>query len=369
MDKNRFIVIGISVMLFNSLYQYSWNAFLPLLENGLDVDFVKIQVGYTLFNIFSTISQMIGGSIADKYGPRLIGIIASILSAIGFLGTSLIPNLFSFYIFWSLGSIGEGILYGIATNLAIKWFIDKRGFVVGIVSLGFGLGATIANPILSLFVDHKLPFLVIGLIEIFILPVLMYFSEYPAANTKGSSPKQLVSDKFWWLVYFSFTFSLVPLMIMSSSLTKIASYLPKEIVVWLISLFPLLSGIGRPALGRISDILGETKMILTTNLLLVIANVLLIFKLYIFSVLMIGLFGGSLITLYFSFLGEIYGIKYSTTNTGILYTGKAISGFLGSVIFSYLYLYNQMLGISFSLICSVIGLILILIFSKKKLRI
>jgi len=355
-------------MLFNSLYQYSWNAFLPLLENGLNQGFVEIQVGYTLFNIFSTVSQLIGGGLADKYGPKLVGIISSFLSAIGFLGTSFTTNILHFYFFWSLGSIGEGILYGIASNLAIKWFMDRRGFAMGLVSLGFGLGATIVNPFLTLFIDHRLPFLIIGLVEIVSLPILLYYSEYPKLSVVGKSPRQLILDRRWWLIYFSFTFSLVPLMIMSSSLSKIASQLPKETLAWLISIFPLLSGIGRPILGRLSDIVGESKMIVIINLLNIISNIILMFNIYIISSLLIGLFGGSLITLYFSFLGEVYGIKYSTANTGMLYTGKAISGFLGSVVFSYLYLNNQTLGIAFSLSCSIVGFLLILAFSKTKVK-
>jgi len=122
---------------------------------------------------------------------------------------------------------------------------------MGLVSLGFGLGATIVNPFLTLFIDHRLPFLIIGLVEIVSLPILLYYSEYPKLSVVGKSPRQLILDRRWWLIYFSFTFSLVPLMIMSSSLSKIASQLPKETLAWLISIFPLLSGIGRPILGRV----------------------------------------------------------------------------------------------------------------------
>lgn len=71
-------------MCFNSLYQYSWNALEPLLKSGFDVTLVQIALGFTLFSIFSSAFQPIGGHFADKFGPRTIGTISSILSAIGF---------------------------------------------------------------------------------------------------------------------------------------------------------------------------------------------------------------------------------------------------------------------------------------------
>jgi OFA family oxalate/formate antiporter-like MFS transporter len=52
------------------------------------------------------------------------------------------------------------------------------------------------------------------------------------------------------------------------------------------------------------------------------------------SALIIGLFGGSLIQLYFSLVGDLFRIYYSSANNGILYTGKTIAGIFGGVVFS-----------------------------------
>jgi OFA family oxalate/formate antiporter-like MFS transporter len=356
-------------MIFNSLYQYSWNALEPLLEKGFNADLVSIQLGYSLFNIFSTIFQIFGGIISDKKGPKLIGIFSSILSALGFLGTSFSSDLFSFYVFWSIGSIGEGILYGIAANLAIKWFSDRRGLATGIVSLGFGVGATIFNPFILYYDSFRIPTLIIGILEIIILPILLYFSNYPNLYSSGLSPKEIVLDKSWWLVYFSFVTASVPLMIISSSLYQISNNkISKDIITLLITIFPLLSGIGRPLLGLISDKVGEFVMVISLNVALSLSMILLILGILIPSITLIGFFGGSLITIYFSFLGELYGIKYSTSNTAMLYTGKAISGFLGSVLFSYIFLLNKEFAILYGLICSLSGTLLIIIAYKKKVK-
>jgi len=105
----------------------------------------------------------------------------------------------------------------------------------------------------------------------------------------------------------------------------------------IISLFPLMSGLGRPFLGVISDRLGTMKTLLMINSLLSLSQIIVLINVFLSSTL-IGILGGAMITLYFSLIGELYGSKYSTSNIGILYAGKAISGFLGSIAFNYIYL-------------------------------
>ncbi len=183
MKGKRYLVIGFIVMCFNSLYQYSWNALEPLLKSGFDVSLVQISLGFSLFSLFSSGFQPLGGHFADKEGPRRVGLISSVLSALGFLGTYASPNIYAFYAFWSIGSIGEGILYGIAANLAMKWFKDRMGFATGIVSMGFGLGSAIANPFISMADDYRTVALTIGLTEIVVLPILLLNVDYPASTT------------------------------------------------------------------------------------------------------------------------------------------------------------------------------------------
>ncbi|BFI76636.1 oxalate/formate antiport family MFS transporter [Sulfurisphaera ohwakuensis] len=357
--KRKFLIIGFIIMSFNSLYQYSWNAFLPHLVKGLNSTIPEIEVAFTLFTFFSTVFQIIGGSIADYKGPKGIGIISSILSAIGFLGTSFSNTIYEFYFFWSLGSIGEGILYGIAANLAVKWFSKTRGFATGFVSLGFGLGASIVNPFIYPYQDYRLVMLIIGLVEVVSLSFLLNFVEYPV-TVRGEKPSKIIKEGRWWLIYLSFALSAVPLTIYSSSLSVIGN----ENTLFLITLFPLLSGISRPILGYISDILGRYRTLILTLSMMILGSLLFTFNVILASVIVIGFFGGSLITLYFSISGDIFGEKYSTSNNAILYTGKAVSGLLGSFVFSLLLstpIYKE-----FGLISAVSGFILFSLLDKQK---
>lgn len=366
MNREKYIVIGLTAMLFNSLYQYSWNALEPLFKKGFNVSIVEIEVAFTLFTIFSTTFQTVGGYFADTKGPKIVGIFSSILSALGFLGTSFSPTVYFFYIFWSLGSIGEGILYGIATNLAIKWYQDRRGFATGLVSLGFGVGASLTNPIIASFTNFREITLLIGLVELIILPTLLSFSKYPAKGLTGNTPKEILVSPKWWLIYFSFVTAAVPLTVISSSLSVIGRTLPIQDLVILISLFPFMSGISRPILGHVSDKIGRAKTVLLVDILVTFGALLLTINLIGPSVLVIGFFGGSMITLYFSLVGDIFGSKFSTSNNAFLYTGKAIAGIMGSVIFSYLFLTMPEVSRLYTLICGITGALLLVIAIPRK---
>nr|WP_243665685.1 MFS transporter [Vulcanisaeta sp. JCM 16159] len=202
-DRGRFLAIGFVIMCFNSLYQYSWNALESLLMAGFRASVVQVALGFALFSIFSSLFQPVGGHFADRDGPRKVGIIASVLSALGFLGTYAFHGIYYFYVFWSMGSVGEGVLYGIAANMAMKWFRDRMGFATGIVSMGFGLGSAIANPFISMAPNYGVVMLAIGLIEVTVLPILLWFSEYPTKLT-GQRPGQVILTGRFWLIYVSF---------------------------------------------------------------------------------------------------------------------------------------------------------------------
>ena len=369
MDRRFYLAIGLIVMSFNSLYQYSWNVFEPLLVSGFDTRLLEIQAAFTLFAVFSTVSQGPGGYIADRYGPRRIGIIAAILSASGFLGTSFLHDLTLFYVLWSLGSVGEGILYGIATNLAVKWFVGSRGIAVGTISLGFGVGASVANVFIVKFGEFRTPMLIIGLLEIIILPILMSLTRYPEQSTiSGRTPFATITNGRYWILYVSFVLGSIPLIVIASSFGFIGKSLPLYEFTILISIFPLLSGISRPILGYISDFIGRTKTLIIIDISIIMGALFLVLRIFPVSIVLIGFFGGSMISMYFALIGDVFGSKFSTSNNGIFYTGKAISGFLGSTVFAIIFVISIEISFNFVLVSSILALVFLLLSAPRQAR-
>lgn len=335
--RSELLAMSFVVMAFNSLYQYSWNVLSPLIAYGLHINFLKVSVAFTLFAIFSTASQLAAGPLVDRRGPRLIAPLASLLSAMGFLGTALSTSLAEFYTFWSVGSVGEGVLYGIASNAAVKWFPDRRGLATGLVSLGFGLGAAVANPFIGLSRSFREVSLIIGLLELFVLSGISAVIDYPR-GLKGVDLTVTARSPSWWLLYVTFVLSLVPLVSFSSSLGRLTD-LKGYLFGIAASVFPLSSGLGRPVLGALSDKLGRPRTILASLLTVALSSALALYGpglIKVVAVSLVGFFNGAQIPLFFSIVGDLYGEAFSTSNNAAIYTGKAFSGLLGGVVIAAL---------------------------------
>ncbi len=319
-------------MAFNSLYQYSWNALAPLVSSGLGEPMARVEVAFIVFVVVSTLVQLATGPIADVRGPRPVAIPASVLSAVGFLGASASRGLAEFTAFWAVGSAGEGALYGVASNVAVKWFPDRRGLATGLVSLGYGIGSAVANPLIGAAHGFRSPTLVIGEIELAAMVALSATLEYPRGQ-RGVGPTAAALSWRWWLLYASFTLALVPLVAYSGSLAEFSGVSGG----WLyasVAAFPLASGLGRPLLGAISDRLGRARTAAAALLgsLVAVALSYLGGPVGLLGVFLVGLNGGALIPLYFAIVGDIYGERMSTSNTALIYTGKAVTGLLAGAI-------------------------------------
>ncbi len=337
MRREELLAISFVIMSFNSLYQYSWNVLSPLISEGLHATDVEVGVAFTIFAIVSTVSQLVVSPIVDSRGPRLIGTLASVASAAGFLGGFASRSIEEFYAWWAIGSAGEGILYGIASNVAVKWFPDRRGLATGLVSLGFGFGASVANPFIEAARSFRDVSLGIGLGELVVLTALSSQLRYPG-NLKGVSVSKAARTGSWWLLYASFVLALVPLVSFSSFMRGLSG-LEGYLFLIAASAFPLASGLGRPVLGAVSDSIGRPLTILASLATSIAASAMAFYGpglVKIVGVILVGFSGGALIPLFFSVVGDLYGEAYSTSNNAAIYTGKAISGVLGGAVLAVL---------------------------------
>ncbi|MFP3207665.1 MAG: MFS transporter [Caldivirga sp.] len=338
MRRGFIIVQGLLPMMLISVYQYSWNLLMKPLMNSLNVNLPAIQVSYSLFVLFSTISQVLGGYIADSRGPRLIGVIGGALAGLGMITASMVSNIAQFYILWSIGSIGVGFVYGVSINLGVKWFSGSRGLATGLINMGFGIGASLFNPAISILIsrgEYKFSMVLLGVLMLIVIMPLMATAKYPPTSTKRIRFSEIPPG--FWLILASFSLMGIPLQLASSSLSVIGEGYGYLIVAAASSLLPLFSGIGRPIIGSISDKLGRRRTILAVGLVLTVFTMILAIRspiAYITSTVAIGILGGSLITLFASLIGDEYGIGSSTFLFGILYNGKFVSALIGSVAFA-----------------------------------
>lgn len=351
--KYRWILIFIAsgVKMIISIYQYSWFLFAYSINHELGWDLATIGLTFTIFVLAMTFIQPFSGLIADSYGPRSIALLGSFLTGIGLILSSFASDPWQLCLFYGFGGLGAGALNGISTASAIKWFPDRRGFATGLVEFGFGAGTAIFNWVIQKLLESggvRTSFLYLGSFMLFVLIPFSLFYRYPPDEFVSSmdifkkrvversvdyKPLEIFGTYQWYLIYFSFTFTISTVLMFAAQLKMVAEEfnVPKSYFSLLLVIFPLGNGLSRIAAGAVSDRIGrENTMVIFYSLLgfaiLSLANFGYIPLLFVGIVFIAALLGGSPFVLYPSCIGDYYGLKYSTTNYGITITAKAWAG-------------------------------------------
>jgi len=360
--RYRWIVlcIAVIVMMVISIYQYSWSLFAYNLHSEFGWDLAKIGLVFSIFAYTATFIQPFSGMIADSFGPKKVAILGSLFVGAGFVLSSLALSAWQLYFSYGFGGVGVGILYGVSTASAIKWFPEKRGFAVGLIVFGFGAGTAFFNWIIQDLLESvglRTTFLYLGLGMLAILVPLSVFYRYPPNRMLPSSeddgkmssersdyrPLEMLQSYQWYLIYFCFAFTVSIVLMFGAQMKMLAKDfdIPHNYFDLLLVMFPLGNGLSRVVAGVISDNIGREKTMvffygllgLSIICLVTFGHIPLLFVIFVF---LSALLGGSPFALYPATIGDYYGAQYSTTNYGITYTAKAWAGLISGWLSAYL---------------------------------
>jgi len=90
---------------------------------------------FTIAVISFAISFIVAGRLQDRRGPRLCAAIGAVLIGVGFFLASMATSLLFLYLaFGLIVGLGNGFGYATPIPVASKWFPDKRGLIVGLIT-------------------------------------------------------------------------------------------------------------------------------------------------------------------------------------------------------------------------------------------
>ena len=98
---------------------------------------------HLLHSSFTTWLVPFEGYLIDRLGPRLVIGIGGLLVGAGWIGSGYSFTTTGLYIWYAIGGIGAGAVYGGCTGDVLKWFPDHRGLCAGIVSGAYGIGTAV----------------------------------------------------------------------------------------------------------------------------------------------------------------------------------------------------------------------------------
>ncbi|HNV81883.1 MAG: OFA family MFS transporter [Tenuifilaceae bacterium] len=378
---NRWLIAIMGTVLQLSLGTvYTWSFFQKPIMAAYGWNNVQVMWIFSIAICFLGLSAAVGGMILPKYGPKKLATTGALLYGIGYLISAYamtISNLPLFYIgFGVIGGIGLGLGYVTPVATASKWFPDKKGFITGMVVMGFGLGALLMSkviaPILMNITDGNIVkvFLYAGFVLLAIgVPAGLIMKNPPAGYVpEGYTPpvksaasqghedsltvsKCILSGKFWgmWIIFFMniaagiMFIGLQSPMLQDLLKIKNASMSPEALAAagaTLIGISSLFNGVGRFFWGGLSDKIGRIqafRLILGSQVLVFIAMIYTgspwLFGILVCYVLLC--YGGGFGTMP-SFVLDIFHAKLMPVVYGTILTAWSMAGIVGPQIAAYI---------------------------------
>jgi MFS family permease len=359
--KKRWIYVLLGILIMMCLGTvYSWSVIRSPIEELFNIGSTQSGLPYMTSLAFYAIFMLLSGKYLDKVSPRVTITIGSVLVALGWILSSFATDIYMLTLTYGviIGS-GVGIAYGSPMTIVAKWFPENRGLAVGLVLIGFGLSPLVTAPLLRTLIEIKGvtdTFVILGVSFGIIMPLLSMPIKSPMDTGRkdgGSVSNQstdkdqvdtsrMVKSKGFKGLYLSFLIgTMIGLMIigMTSNVGVDLIGLDAHQVAFLMTIFAVFNGIGRPFYGWLTDRLSAKKAMLFSYVMIAVAATIMITAgegtiirfLVGFSIFWFNL-GGWLAIAPASTL-SMYGTKHYSQNYGVVFTAYgvgAITGVTGS---------------------------------------
>ena len=128
-------------LLAGLLWMQSYGAYVVLLRAEFGWSAALVAGAFAMTRIESGILGPLQGWLTDRYGPRVILGIGTVIFGVGFMLFSQVESLLAFYLTFALIALGSS-LGGFATVMVaiVNWFNRHRAKAVAVSQIGFSLG-------------------------------------------------------------------------------------------------------------------------------------------------------------------------------------------------------------------------------------
>ena len=398
---NRWIyaVVGVIVLLFAGLI-YAWSVLVtPISQEFTNWSNTSLSLTFTICMIFFCLGGLIGGLLQKKIDVKINVWLAAVLFLIGFFISSKSQSIATLYVGYGvLAGFASGLAYNSVMSTMSKWFLDKQGFISGILLMGFGFGSFIIGKVYQAYTPTeiggwRISFMIFGIILVVVLGIGGFFFVKPGEdfvvksdkskekNNHNKNKKEIGIDvnaaqmvkrpSFWFYFVWTTLLGAAGLALISQAsgiAAEVGTGISAYTIATVVGLISICNGIGRVIYGGMFDKLGRFKTMITIVVVFLISALLLIvaFKIKSFGILIVGfmLCGasyGGITSTNSAFINSFYGathypVNFPIVNLNLIIAsfGSTIAGALYDSSGSYLSTIFLMIGaIAFSFICAV----------------
>ena len=170
---------GFFLLFFQSGARYSFGIMFKPMMAELGWSRASISSVFFLNMVFLALTMTVAGRFYDRYGPKWVIFISTVLLAAGYICTSWMHTLWQFHLFYGvLTAIGTGgATIPLVAVLMSKWFEKYKGLTISLALSGACLGQFFLVPIfnrLVLIYSWRISYLLIGLIILVVNTILAF---------------------------------------------------------------------------------------------------------------------------------------------------------------------------------------------------
>ncbi len=363
------------LLFFQSGARFSFGIMFKPMMTELGWNRASISSVFFLNMIFFALTLSVAGRLYDRYGPRWVIFISTLLLAAGYMCTSLVRSLWQFHLFYGvLTAIGTGgASVPLIAALMSKWFEKRRGLAISLALSGACLGQFILVPVFNgiiLTYNWRISYLLIGLIILGVNTILAFtvikgdpedlgYKPYGQAdaenNTAPIDTGNLVTGEkdlnlrqamktcsFWLFLAFMFVCGGGDFLVATHLVPFVTDYgVSPTTAANMLALFGLMSLGGILIAGPASDLIGNKIPIAATFVLRLLLYAMIIkyrnpISFYIFA----GGFGFTFLVtapLTATLAGRLYGFAHVGLISGFITTIHHLGGgfwaYMGGLLF------------------------------------
>ena len=159
------LLCGLSFLLYLDRVNLSTAA--SFIQKELQLSNLELGIAFSAFAYSYLITQVIGGVIADRFGPRwtLMGCVA--IWVVTTIATGFVGSLASLFAVRVALGIGEGAALPAMARAIINWIpVSQRGMVQGVTHSFSRFGNAVAPPVVALLItltDWRTSFVIVGI--------------------------------------------------------------------------------------------------------------------------------------------------------------------------------------------------------------
>lgn len=361
---NRWLLAGAAVTMQMCLgIIYAWAVFRNPLEQAYGWTKTMSIAPYRWSILFFTLAMIVAGFWQDRKGPRLVASVGGLLLGAGcllasFIGANHSGLVFSYGV---VAGLGVGFAYVTPIATCVKWFPDKRGLVVGLAVMGFGLGSLIFAPLLEALLGSdksrfaetlpntffKLSILfftvVVGCAQLYQVPPAGWKPQGwnpPAASGTAKAEyapgAMLATWQFWvaWLAYF--LASSVGLTAIGEAAPLVRELAGSSMIMTAgaaLGVMSLFNGVGRLFWGAVSDRAGQRAALIAAAAISTATCALLLpgatdFGRVLAGICLVGFCYGGALAVMPAVTAAFFGSKNIGANYGLMFTAWGAAGFV-----------------------------------------